>query len=96
MMKFIAFFAKAIAYGVSHLPYPLQVAIGQFLGFLWLKVFRIRRDVVMSNLNLAFPSWSDDQKMKVAEASCFNLGMTLVEFCRIPFVTKDKNKKENV
>jgi KDO2-lipid IV(A) lauroyltransferase len=92
MMQLLAWFAKGVAFLVQALPYRMQKFLGHLLGHLWFDVLRIRRDVIFKNLNIAFPEWSEEKKTKVGRASCHNLGMTLVEFCRIPFVnekTKD-------
>ncbi len=87
-MQLLAWLGKGLAFIIQSLPYPLQKFIGHVLGHLWFDVLRIRRDVISKNLNIAFPEWDEKKKIQVGRASCHNLGMTLVEFCRIPFVSK--------
>lgn len=88
-MKLLAWPGKALAFIIYSLPYSLQVAIGNFIGFLWFDLFRIRRDVIENNLKLAFPNSTPEERIRIGRASVRNLGMTLVEFCRFPFVRKE-------
>lgn len=73
-------FIKFFAYFIYILPRRLQLFIGDVIGFLWFDVFRIRRRVVLDNLRLAFPNWSETQRISVARASLFSVGRTLVEY----------------
>lgn len=53
--------------------------LGAGLGHL-LWILRIRRGVVMANLRLAFPDWSDGQRRKVGRAMFRNLGRMAPDF----------------
>ncbi|MCB0342315.1 MAG: lysophospholipid acyltransferase family protein [Pseudobdellovibrionaceae bacterium] len=89
---------KIVAVGacwvVTLLPWSWQRLIGDGIGILWFDVFRIRRNVILGNLKLAFPQWTESQRMKVGRESCFNLGRSAVEFCRFPFYSKQKHRDE--
>jgi len=76
---------------VYKMPMPVQLAMGGFLGILWYDVFRIRRDVILSNLEIAFPEWTDAKKNKIGRQSCINLGRNFIEICRIPFISKEND-----
>lgn len=82
---------------MAHLPTSIQNAIGWGIGVLWFDILRIRRKVIMNNLRLAFPEWSEAERRRVGRASCVNLGMTFIEVCRLPFVSeKDRSQFEIV
>ena len=74
---------------IAKLPMPLQIKVGDALGVLWFDILRIRRRESLANLKMCFPDWTDEKRVQVARASCANLGMTLVEFSRFPFVGKE-------
>jgi Kdo2-lipid IVA lauroyltransferase/acyltransferase len=97
MTQLLIWPVKFVCAIVAHLPQPIQNAIGFFIGILWFDILRIRRGVIINNLNIAFPDWVKSRQIKVGRASCINLGMIFVEVCRLPFVSeKDKNKFEIV
>lgn len=87
-MQLFAWFGKALAFFVQALPMSVQLFLGRCLGHLWFDVLRIRRDVIEKNLKMAFPTWDETRRTQVGRESCHNLGMTLVEFARIPFVSE--------
>lgn len=60
---------------------------GTWLGFLWFDVFGIRKKIIMDNLTIAFPDWSEEQKKQVGRKSVYNLGYNFGEFFFIPSMT---------
>lgn len=58
------------------------------LGFLWFDVFKIRRKVILSNLKLAFPEWTDEQRLKVGRRSLYQVTESFLEVFLIPSLTK--------
>lgn len=75
-------------------PRPWLRAIGGLLGFLWIDLFKFRKKIVMSNLNIAFPGMSEEEKQQLARESVYNLGYNFAEFFVLPSVTPewvDKN-----
>jgi Kdo2-lipid IVA lauroyltransferase/acyltransferase len=97
MTQLLTWCAKLICALVAHLPVKVQNGIGWVVGILWFDILRIRRNVVLSNLRLAYPNWSEAERVRVGRASCVNLGMSFVEICRLPFVSeKDRNQFEIV
>jgi KDO2-lipid IV(A) lauroyltransferase len=79
---------------VGKLPLSLQFLIGDAIGILWFDILRIRRSVVLANLQLAFPDWTEGQRIKVGRRSLCHLGRSFVEFCRIPGVDQIKDKSQ--
>lgn len=71
-------------------------ALGRPLGILWFDVFRFRRNVVLSNLKIAFPEWSEAERIKVGRRSVYMLTENLAEFFLIPSITDDWIRREVV
>ncbi len=68
----------------SSLPRKWVRVLGASLGFLWFDVFRFRRQVVMENLNLAFPEVPKATKTKWGRYSVYQLGANFAEFFTLP------------
>lgn len=92
-MKCIASIGRAISYVLILMPRRVRYAIGDVLGWLWFDLFRIRRDIVLANLDRAFPEWSYSKKVRVGRHSLQNLGRDLMEYCELPFYTREKAEK---
>ncbi len=81
--------ARAFAWCISHLPQAIQMFLGDLFGILWFDILRIRRSVVLQNLDIAFPQKSQQEKIAIGRASCQNMGRCFVEYFRIPFLKQD-------
>jgi len=59
--------------GLGHLPLPWLRALGAALGTLLYAVVPVRRHVVLTNLRVCFPSWSESERQALARQSliCF-------------------------
>ncbi|AHZ84052.1 lipid A biosynthesis lauroyl acyltransferase [Bdellovibrio bacteriovorus] len=62
---------------------------GSWVGFLWFDVFGFRKKIVLDNLKLAFPEWTDQQRKIVGRESVYQLGYNFAEFFFIPSVTPE-------
>lgn len=62
---------------------------GWWLGFLWFDVFGFRKKIIMDNLRIAFPGWSDEKKRQVGRESVYQLGYSFGEFFFIPSMTQE-------
>lgn len=58
----------------------LAKAVSYFLAFLWFDLFRIRRQVVLDNLAIAFPDLSRKEHIRIGRQSLRNLALNLVEY----------------
>ncbi len=68
---------------LARVPRSWLAAAGAFLGWLtW--TLRIRRRVVLSNLRLAFPEWTEAERRAVARDTYRNLGQMVPDFLRVP------------
>ncbi len=75
---------RAFSFLLNLTPRFFQMKLGQFLGLIWFHVVRIRRDVVFSNLKLAFPEKSDHERYKIAQANYMNYGCGFIEAILLP------------
>jgi KDO2-lipid IV(A) lauroyltransferase len=79
-MNFLIKFLFNVASFFLHLlPRRVQLWVGNILGLLWFDVFRIRRSVALANLKLAFPDWTEADRIRTGRASLVNMGQSIVE-----------------
>lgn len=57
---------------------------GDCIGFLWFDVVRLRRKIVLGNLDIVFPNKPREEKVRIGRKSLFNLGRSFVEFLTLP------------
>jgi KDO2-lipid IV(A) lauroyltransferase len=88
--------ARGISAIIFYGPYIIRQSIAYFLAFLWFDLFRIRRKVLLENLDLAFPEKSRSEKTRIGRASIRNLGLNLVEYAMLPFFSKANYHKHFV
>jgi KDO2-lipid IV(A) lauroyltransferase len=91
--KPIGWLGLAISWTLVNAPRAFREGIGCVLGLLWYDVFRIRRDVVMANLDRAFPELSREEKVKIGRRSLMSLGKGFVEYAFLPFLNKQNAEK---
>lgn len=93
MNVFVRIIVKAITYFIYILPRKVQLLLGRILGVLWFDIVRIRRNVVLQNLRLAYPALTEQERVFIGRKSVIGLCHTLVEFCVIVhFKGRDFNK----
>ena len=67
------------------LPRKWALRLGRGLGMLYYYLIKKRRQIALSNLQLAFGSrFTDSQRTEICKASFINVGKTCVEFLRFP------------
>lgn len=73
---------------IAHLPYRLQVFIGQQLGLLMYHLAKSRRKVCQRNIELCFPELSTDQQRRLVKDTFRSNGIGVMEiglaWCRRP------------
>lgn len=95
MKLLVNLFVKFMVFMSSLIPRKWLRKSGGWLGFLWFDVFGFRKKIVLNNLNIAFPEWSEEKKLQVGRESVYQLGYSFAEFFFIPSLTS-KWIKENV
>ncbi len=90
MKPLIGSFFRLLSLFIASLPQRARDAIGDFIGFLWFDVLRIRRKVAVDNVTIAFPDRSLEERERIARASLHHMGRTLIDFTLFPFFRKSK------
>lgn len=80
MKVFAEFFLRIFSHLVRLSPDGLRRGLGWILGVLWFDVLRIRRQIALDNISIAFPELPHSQKIRIGRASLVNLGTSLVEY----------------
>lgn len=86
-------FGRGISWVLIRGPRCVRVGLGSFLGILWYDVFRIRRDVVIGNLDRAFPEMPRAEKIRLGRRSLMNLGRNFIEYSYLPFLKEENLPK---
>lgn len=91
MRQLIGWFFKVLSFMIAVLPRSLRNALGDAIGKLWFDVLRIRRQVAIDNLGIAYPEKSKEERTKMARESLCHMGRTIMDYTVFPFL-----KTENV
>jgi Kdo2-lipid IVA lauroyltransferase/acyltransferase len=93
MKRFVGLFFRAISALIFYSPHGVQVAVGNFIGFLWFDVFRVRRSVAIENVARAFPQLPLSEQVRIARESLKHMGRTVAEFTSFPFAEREYFEK---
>jgi KDO2-lipid IV(A) lauroyltransferase len=88
MKSLIKFCIRALSFLWFQLPRKVIRGIGALVGVLWIDILRLRRQVILENLRIAFPTWSDEQRLQVGRQSVYNMGRGFLEFFTIPHLNE--------
>ncbi|QDK37346.1 lysophospholipid acyltransferase family protein [Bdellovibrio sp. NC01] len=94
MKLLVKFFVKIATLISGLMPRQILRKSGAWIGFLWFDVFGFRKKIVLDNLKIAFPEWSDEQRYAVGRESVYQLGYNGLEFFKLPSINNewlDKN-----
>ena len=79
-------FMKTVSFFISLVPEAVLEKLAGFIAYLFFDVFKLRRKLVLQNLDYAFQdSYSDEEKQKIGRASYKNFLLTAFEFLRSPY-----------
>jgi KDO2-lipid IV(A) lauroyltransferase len=73
--------ALGLMWLVAHLPFPLQIRMGQLLGLLSYYFAGERRHVCEVNLRLCFPQLSQSEQRRLVKQTFISNGIGLIEIC---------------
>lgn len=88
MKQLIGWAGRAISFFIYIAPPAIRKAMGTFLGWLWFDLFRIRRQIVLNNLKIAFPDKTESERLQIGRQSLRNMGLNFVEYALWPFLDK--------
>lgn len=84
MRSCLGFVLKALSFIVYLLPRQVLRWLGGSIGFLWIDLLGFRKKIILDNLKIAFPDWSDEKRQKVGRASVYHMAYNFAEFFTIP------------
>lgn len=87
------FFLSAFSRFWSWLPRPFVRWLGSLLGILWFDIFRIRREVVLNNVAIAFPASDPAWRVRIARRSLRLFTANFSEFFTLPFFDARRQEK---
>ena len=86
MKNFIWALLKILAFLFAKFPRSIRFFFGDCLGLICFDVLRIRRKIVMENLQRAFPEKSKGERFQIGRRSFLNMGRNLTEYAFFPFL----------
>lgn len=83
---------KFLVFLLASCPHNIRMFMGDVIGILWFDVFRIRRRLVLANIQRAYPDWPKDKQLWLARTSMRNMGRTIMEYPLMPFIDPEKDR----
>lgn len=93
MKILIGWLGLGISFSLFKAPAFVRRALGNFLAFLWFDFFRIRRQVVLDNLKIAYPDLPLKERVRLGRRSLRALGLNFVEYSFLPWLNKQNYEK---
>lgn len=87
---------KLIGSLLSNLGNKVLIPFSSILSFLFFNVLRIRRKIVLKNLKIAFPNYSDQQIKRIAINNYKSFAITFLEIFNLQKLSKDELKSKLV
>lgn len=84
------FLVNTMLYPLYVLPRFIKKGIAYSLTLLWYYVLPHRKSLMISNIQTAFPEWSQKQYNKTAFDSFYNWALTALEYSYFPFVSETR------
>jgi Kdo2-lipid IVA lauroyltransferase/acyltransferase len=85
---------KVILFLVNLIPYRMALCLGNIIGFLAFSVFRIRREVTLTNLKKSFGDrFTDRQYRRLGLRAYSNICKSMIEYGLFPSFNKKKLEK---
>lgn len=86
-IEFVA--VKAILFLANLIPYRMALRLGDIIGFLAFSVFRIRREVTLTNLKNSFGNqYSEREYKKIGSRAYRNISKSMIEYGLFPSLKK--------
>ena len=74
---------RLVEFFAAYLPEFLLIPKANFIAFLIFHIFKIRRDVALENLRIAFPEQSEKERATIAYRSYKHFCLMILEFMRL-------------
>lgn len=89
MRKLGRLFSYAAETCWSFLPWSFNLYFAKALAFLWIDILGLRKDVIESNLKLAFPQMPAPERRRIGKKSMVGLCRSFFDVIRIPRLTDE-------
>lgn len=73
------FWIWVVGHVIVHLPMPCRNALARLVGAIFWYAVPMRRHVIMTNLRLCFPRWSEKQRLQIAHANYVRLARAALD-----------------
>ena len=90
MKKLTGLFFRGLAKLMLVLPRRCQFMVGDMLGLIWFDVLRVRRQIVLDNLRIAFPEMSLKDRTVLGRRAMRNMCRAIVDFSYFHVIHKEK------
>ncbi len=90
MKTFLNKIIKFFCYIIFILPQPIKTGIGWGIGILWFDIIRLRRKLVISQIQMCYPEWSLKKATQVGRASLINMGISIAEIIDMAFWSREQ------
>ena len=89
MKQLTGWLGRGASYLIFKSPPFVHWGLAYLLAFIWFDVLRIRRQVMLANLQIAFPEKSESEHVRIARQSLRYQGWNLVEYSFLPWINKE-------
>lgn len=74
---------RLVEFFAAYLPEFLLIPKANFFAFLTFHILKVRRDVALQNIGIAFPEKSDQERLAIAYGSYRHFALMILEFMRL-------------
>jgi len=86
-------FLRLVSIVIGFIPRRVSLVLGQTIGILVWLFLPLRKKICLENLTIAFPANSKSANRRILKHCYMHFGMVLMDFLRIPHLTKEKLSK---
>lgn len=87
--RFVIIALKILCWFIGHIPLAISLRIGRGLGSIGFYLDKKHREIALNNLKASFGDEKTSDEINIVAKRAFeNLGMNLIEFCRLPWLKK--------
>lgn len=87
--KLAHFFSSCVSFIYQFVPWFFNALFGRFFSFLWVDILRIRKAVVYSNIDIAFPGLTTTEKYLWMKESLYVLTRNLFDLLKVPYLSDE-------
>lgn len=88
MKLLIGSLGRWLSFMLFYGPSLVRRVLAGLLAFLWYDLLRIRRDVVLGNIGLAFPELTEREKTSLGRRNLRHLALNFIEYSYMPWLSR--------